>query len=329
MPPNAPGSAPVTFAALPTEVDECVDVSDTRAGSLGKVCAGGGLPHTFTYDLDAGPFSAPTECGDQVFDNTATFLATPPVGTGQTGSDGASATVTVECTTPPPDIVLKDTFIRKDKSGKSKSGGKGKGKGSEKSKGSKKSGKAPDNRHANEGANPRLELERDHEVLLDFDLGADFVFSDVTSAQVVLTIDPDLGSTGWGKKGKSAKIHHLKRDFEEGNGINTGPEVDQTRGTGEGATWECAADQDISNNKGDCAKGDKWKGAKKRGKAVDKVKINNGLTGTVTFDVTKDVMDGRTRWVIHVNGKKKGSIVFFSQEGAPTPDDAPRLVITP
>ena len=230
---------------------------------------------------------------------------------------------------PEPEILLKDTFIRKDKAPKSgKSDDSAKSKSSKRSKKSGKSDRAPDNRHTNEGANPRLELSRDEQVLLAFDVGDDFDFSNVTSAQVILTIDPSLGSTGWGRRGRNAMIHPLRRDFVEGNGINTGPEAEQFRGTGEGATWVCAGDQDISNNKRDCSRRDRWQGARKRGRALDRVRITNDQTGTVSFDVTRDLKNGRTRWVIHVDGRKDSGIVFFSQEGAAVPSDAPQLVIT-
>ena len=256
------------------------------------------------------------------------------------GLNGLDAFVEPSDDPPPPvDIGVKDTFLRKDKSGKSaKSGKSTKSEASNKSKASKKSKKSnkkaknvqtPDNRHTNEGANPRLEFQKDQEVLVAFDVG-DLDFSTVGGAQVIFTIDPDYGSTGWRVNGVNADIHHLKSYFVEGNGINTGPEAEQYRGDGVGATWHCSSDQDIANNEGDCAKKDKWQGAKKRGKRADRVKITNGMTGTVSFDVTKDLKKGRTMWVLEVAGQKDGGIVFFSKEGAGIVGDfsfAPRLVI--
>ena len=192
------------------------------------------------------------------------------------GLNGLDAFVEPSDDPPPPvDIGVKDTFLRKDKSGKSaKSGKSTKSEASNKSKASKKSKKSnkkaknvqtPDNRHTNEGANPRLEFQKDQEVLVAFDVG-DLDFSTVGGAQVIFMIDPDYGSTGWRVNGVNADIHHLKSDFVEGNGINTGPEAEQYRGDDVGATWHCSSDQDIANNEGDCAKKDKWQGAKKRGK---------------------------------------------------------------
>ena len=60
--------------------------------------------------------------------------------------------------------------------------------------------------------------------------------------------------------------------------------------------------------------------------------FTDGILGTLSFDVTADLRNGRTRWVIDVKGsKKKGSIVFFSKEGAALIGDfsfEPRLAIT-
>ena len=147
---------------------------------------------------------------------------------------------------PPAEIGVSDTFLRKDKSGKSaqskKSGKSGKSKKSGKSAQSKKSGKSKrtDNRHTNEGGNPRLELEKDQDVLVAFDVG-DLDFSTVTGARLILTIDPSYGSTGWGSKGGKAEIKYLETAFGEGNGINTGPVEDRVRGTGVGATNACSS----------------------------------------------------------------------------------------
>ena len=167
-------------------------------------------------------------------------------------------------------------------------------------------------------------------MLVAFDVG-DLDFSTVTGARLILTIDPGFGSTGWRGKGGRAEISYLKTGFVEGNGINTGPVEDRVRGTGAGATYECSADTDIANNARDCVKEDRWKGAKDRGKRGDRVDLTNDLLGTLSFDVTKDLMDGRTMWAIDVKGNKDGSIVFFSKEGADAVGDfsfAPRLVIT-
>jgi hypothetical protein len=85
---------PYSFAGVaPEEVDECVAVTDSMAGSLGTVCAGD-APKTFTYSRTIGPYA---ECGEFQVDNTARFTTND---TGATGSDGASVDVTVPCDPP-------------------------------------------------------------------------------------------------------------------------------------------------------------------------------------------------------------------------------------
>ncbi|HEU4449821.1 MAG TPA: hypothetical protein VFR63_07565 [Gaiellaceae bacterium] len=79
--------------ATMTEIDECVAVTDTQAGSLGTVCVGD-APKTFTYTKTIGPYA---ECGPRTVDNTATFTTND---TGATGSAGAQVDVDVVCAPP-------------------------------------------------------------------------------------------------------------------------------------------------------------------------------------------------------------------------------------
>ena len=85
------GSAAVDFShATITEVDECINVSDTYAGSLGEVCVGD-APKTFTYSRTVGPYTA---CGDYTVDNTASLVTND---TGATGSASSTVNVHVPC----------------------------------------------------------------------------------------------------------------------------------------------------------------------------------------------------------------------------------------
>ena len=85
------GSADVIFSNTPTnESDECIDVSDTPYGSLGKVCAGE-APKTFTYNLNVGPYA---DCGEYKFINTASFVTND---TDTTDSSSWTVTVNVPC----------------------------------------------------------------------------------------------------------------------------------------------------------------------------------------------------------------------------------------
>jgi hypothetical protein len=81
-----------TNAAM-TEIDECVLVTDSQAGTLGTVCVGD-APKTFTYTKTIGPYS---ECGPRTIDNTAVFTTND---TGATGSDSEQVDVDVVCRPP-------------------------------------------------------------------------------------------------------------------------------------------------------------------------------------------------------------------------------------
>jgi hypothetical protein len=88
--------ADFSFAsATMSEVDECVNVTDSMAGALGTVCVADS-PKTFTYSKTIGPYTE-EQCGDHTVDNTASFLTND---TGTTGSADASVDVTVVCEPP-------------------------------------------------------------------------------------------------------------------------------------------------------------------------------------------------------------------------------------
>lgn len=85
------GTASVNFAdAAKAEVDECIDVTDDRFGSLGTVCYGE-APKTFTYSMNVGPYAA---CGTYQFINVASFVSND---TAATGSDNHVVDVNVPC----------------------------------------------------------------------------------------------------------------------------------------------------------------------------------------------------------------------------------------
>jgi hypothetical protein len=87
----------VSFAnATVTEVDECIDVSDTNVGLLGTVCADE-APKTFTYSLDFGQHpdaDVQLECGENTHLNTASFVTKD---TGATGEDDWTVNANVAC----------------------------------------------------------------------------------------------------------------------------------------------------------------------------------------------------------------------------------------
>ena len=89
------GSEDVAYdAATVTEIDECIDVTDTLAGDLGSACTDETLPKTFNYNVDIGPFEDPANCGENQVDNTASFTTND---NSATGSDGHSIVVTIPC----------------------------------------------------------------------------------------------------------------------------------------------------------------------------------------------------------------------------------------
>ncbi len=88
------GTADVDFStATVTEVDTCIDVSDTNVGFLGTVCYGA-APVTFEYSLTVGPYTEPDDCGNQTVDNTATIVTND---TGTAGEDSWTVNVNVPC----------------------------------------------------------------------------------------------------------------------------------------------------------------------------------------------------------------------------------------
>lgn len=77
--------------AAGSEIDKCVDVSDTFAGFLGTVCADTHPSFTFSYSRWIGSYDV---CGDYTVDNTATFST---FNTGTSGSSSKTVLVKVPC----------------------------------------------------------------------------------------------------------------------------------------------------------------------------------------------------------------------------------------
>jgi hypothetical protein len=96
--------ASVDFSgAMMEAVDECIDVEDSltgplAGGALPSVCVGSGLPRTFSYTWELGPY-ATSQCGQHTVDNVATFRTND---TRATGSASWPVALQVKCP-PPPD----------------------------------------------------------------------------------------------------------------------------------------------------------------------------------------------------------------------------------
>ena len=55
---------------------------------------------------------------------------------------------------------------------------------------------------------------------------------------------------GWGASGRTIDAHTVSENWAEGNAANLGGNIP---GTGDGVTWKCAVDTDISDQNKDCA----------------------------------------------------------------------------
>lgn len=88
---NFPGMADVLFEnAEITEIDECIDVTDSYYGDLGTVCYAD-LPVSFQYSRVVGAYAT---CGDYEVNNTASFVAND---TETTGDDSWIVDINVPC----------------------------------------------------------------------------------------------------------------------------------------------------------------------------------------------------------------------------------------
>ena len=119
--------------------------------------------------------------------------------------------------------------------------------------------------------------------------------------------------------------------WTEGNG------TESNRGTGEGATWNCAVDSDIANVVKNCKV--VWEMGQPNNLAVhpwtqiptDTQTITNTQTGIVEYDVTQDVaafVNGTSDnfgWILKKTDEgQNGSIEFGTKESLFTP----QLVVT-
>jgi hypothetical protein len=182
----------------------------------------------------------------------------------------------------------------------------------------------------NEGANPRLRFEASgtNRVVVGFDLAA-IDPNTVTKATLILTIAENADN--WGANNdRTVAAHPLLEVFAEGNGKHAGlPRGASTRGTGPGATWNCAIDAEIANPQTDCAPG--WNGGTSGPATAAPVVHVNGLSGPVEWDVTLDVQQGATAWLVKkTNERLTGKVWYYSREGAVDawdPAVAPQLML--
>jgi len=123
-------------------------------------------------------------------------------------------------------------------------------------------------------------------------------------------------------------VYRLTVPWAEGNGTGVLP---ANRGTGSGATWQCAVDTDIGNVRKDCSGATAWRMLLPDAphpwatQASASTTITDGETGTVSFDVTADVsafLSGTANdgWIVmRGNVIPVGSVTFGSRESGAQP----------
>jgi len=183
----------------------------------------------------------------------------------------------------------------------------------------------------NEGANERLRIRDlgDNRVVVGFDMRG-ISTRNLVSATLILNVGENLNN--WGQFGRMIDAHRLLFDWTEGNGRNAvmvGPQAG-FRGTGEGVTWRCAKDANISNEHCNC--NHPWNGGVFASATAPGFRQKNGGTGEVSWNVTADVRSGAIfGWLIRKRSENEGGQVrFYSREGAALAGHAelaPRLVL--
>ena len=181
-----------------------------------------------------------------------------------------------------------------------------------------------DDKHANEGANPRLHLRAPspRRVVAAFDL-SDVDLAGVLRAWLVLTIVAN--SNDWNGSNKLVDAHPLLQDFTEGNGAVAGVAA-PNRGTGAGTTFKCPTDTNIANTVRNCVA--VWDGGVFGPATAPGVAHTSGLLGDVMWDVTADVLAGHDAWPIKKRREgalQPGGVRYHSREG--NPNLGPRLII--
>jgi VCBS repeat protein len=182
---------------------------------------------------------------------------------------------------------------------------------------------APD---TNEGANDSLRIQSSgkNRVLVRFDLSG-VGTGRLRRATLVLTIGQLTDN--WGSSGRPISAHRLFDPWIEGNGWTVGG---NTRGSGFGVTWDCASDLEIANQAPDCPL--QWAGGRFAASTGAAVVHTIGLSGTVSWDVTGDILAGAAYgWLIKKDEEgQAGKVEYVSREGALAagmPAWAPRLVL--
>jgi hypothetical protein len=192
----------------------------------------------------------------------------------------------------------------------------------------------------NEGANLLLAIGHYDEkrAVVAFDLSK-ISIEKLFRASLILTINEQLFPFYFGRRGNPLDVHRLTVDWPEGNGkmLYYRYQDESFYGDGQGVTWHCVADIDISNTSTDCPYG--WDGANY---AIDPKNalaalITNEMKGEVSWDVTQDILnmlslgEKKAGFLLKMRNETNGGIInFYSKEGANVkgvPGLTPRLVL--
>lgn len=190
----------------------------------------------------------------------------------------------------------------------------------------------------NEGSSNMLRIQSsgNNRALVKFDT-AQIQSAIGASQNYTAVIEFTISDNGnnWGSSGRPIGIHRFTSDWVEGNGYIVGNNPTD-RGTGDGATWTCGIDSNISNQTDNCSGNDAWNMTNSAfwpfvSSPTATTTITNNQAGVVSFDVTADVqsvVSGSTQdygWIVKkVQEGQNGNVEFGSKESASTP----RLVLT-
>jgi hypothetical protein len=180
----------------------------------------------------------------------------------------------------------------------------------------------------------KLQSSGDNRALVRFDqaaLQSAIGNGTILSAKLRLTIT-DNGNN-WGTSGRTVGVHRLIANWTEGNG------TESSRGSGSGATWNCAIDISIQNQARDCSGTTEWEMGQPNNPSAhpwiqtptSSQTITNNQTGIVEYDVTEDVAsfasatNNNYGWIIKkTNEGQNGQVSFGTKESTAIP----QLVVT-
>jgi hypothetical protein len=213
-----------------------------------------------------------------------------------------------------------------------------------------------DQKHTNEGANPRLRVGPESHVVVMFDRQnvMDAIASCGGATRVLLRLWIANTDNNWGQNDDRTvgawPLRPLDGDFVEGNGCQLGqPAANAVRASGAGATWQLAEDLDCANNAPDAPRSGKpWLGATAGSVELPRtapfvVHVNQDEDTRIDFDVTTDVLTDQVyAWRLGLGDVGTGplaagedprhpTVEYYSREGAAAAGDpglAPRLVVS-